>query len=105
MARQTLPSVLRSSTVSEKALLRDTCQWYMRQYEAERKIAEECSQKQREWESRCAFLQSQYNDLQHKFETLEKEVDRLLAVIASMRKPPKRKPLPPKRVFTTISKV
>lgn len=103
MSGQTLNSLLRSSTLSEKTLLRDTCQWYMRQYDLTRQLAQAESQKKREWESRCAFLQSEYDTLQHKFDTLEKEVDKLLAVIASMKKPPKRKPLPPKKVFAASS--
>jgi predicted RNase H-like nuclease (RuvC/YqgF family) len=94
MQGQTLNSVLRSSSNSEKALLRDTCRWYMRQYDAANKHAEQQNRMQREWKSRCDHLQSEYDALKCKYEALEKEVDKLLVVIASLKKPPKRKPIP-----------
>jgi hypothetical protein len=94
--------ILRSPTVSEKQLLRDKCQWYMRKYEEAMKksssLQQEMATMEVDWHIKWEALQDDLARSQERCAVLEQHNEKLLSVIASLKKPPKRKPLPPKKV-------
>ena len=54
--------------------------------------------KEYEWKSKWEKSQMDLNQMREKCNRLEQDNEKLLSVIASLRKPVKRKPLPPKKV-------
>jgi predicted nuclease with TOPRIM domain len=102
-------NVFRPHAASEMQLLRDKCQWYIRKYdESTRQAATLKTQLgvvDKEWDSKLQAMQDEFERLQKRNEVLEKENERLLGVIASLKKIPKRKPLPPKKVWSSDTRI
>jgi hypothetical protein len=74
----------------------------MRKYEeASRKsssIQQEMATMEVDWHIKWLSLQDDFAKLQERCSILEKDNEKLLSVIATLKKAPKRKPLPPKKV-------
>ena len=109
------PNLFRSESItlkpgagSEKVLLREKCLWYMRKYdeacERVKSIESDKETSEVEWRSRWEKSQAELARLLQKCDQLAKDNERLLSVIASLKKPVKRKPLPPKKVFPDWSR-
>jgi uncharacterized protein YpuA (DUF1002 family) len=58
---------------------------------------------EKEWRRKWESSQAELKLLSDKCDRLGKENDRLLSVIASLKKPVKRKPLPPKKVALMLN--
>ena len=78
----------------------------MRKHEEMRKHAEACQEEkdivQRTWQTLFEEVQDECIRIQAKCAALEQENKKLLGIIATLRIPPKRKPLPPKKVNAII---
>jgi hypothetical protein len=58
---------------------------------------------ERDWNCKWKKAEEELKGIKEKYDRLAKDNEKLLSVIASLKKPVKRKPLPPKKVHRALN--